>query len=457
MTAFFALVRKDIVLHLANRRALLMSLVAPILIAAFFGSLFGGSGNKPANIPVAITDLDRSDLSGRVVAAMRADSAFTVSELDAATAAQQVHAGKLRAAVTLPAGFGAQASKALFGIGDKPEIVLTYDPSQGMALPLVRGLLAQHVMQPVSQSAFSGQSPVMQDMREQVLHDDGMPAQQRQELATMFESIARVQARGASAPAPGAQVGASSSAGAGAGAEAGASAAAPEPAASAVVPGMTMPYTTREVEAAGEADKEAVGYNGYAHSFAGMGVQFILLMGVEMGVALLLMRRLGLWKRLRAAPLSRAQLLGSRVASAALIALVTFAVILAFAMVVFGVRVLGSAAGLVLVLVAFALLTATFGLMIAAIGRTPETTRGLAILATLLLVMLGGAWVPSFVFPPWLQLVSAWTPTHWAIEGLDAMTWRGLPFSATLLPVAVLLAFSAVFGAVALWRFDWEE
>jgi hypothetical protein len=37
--------------------------------------------------------------------------------------------------------------------------------------------------------------------------------------------------------------------------------------------------------------------------------------------------------------------------------------------------------------------------MIAALGRTPEATRGLAILATLLMVMLGGAWVPSFIFP----------------------------------------------------------
>ena len=48
--------------------------------------------------------------------------------------------------------------------------------------------------------------------------------------------------------------------------------------------------------------------------FAGMGVQFILFMGIEVGVGVLLARRLGLWKRLRAAPLSRATLLGSHIA-----------------------------------------------------------------------------------------------------------------------------------------------
>jgi len=56
-------------------------------------------------------------------------------------------------------------------------------------------------------------------------------------------------------------------------------------------------------------------YNSYAHSFAGMGVQFILLMGVDMAIGLLTMRRMGLWKRLRAAPLSRTKLLGSRITS----------------------------------------------------------------------------------------------------------------------------------------------
>ena len=169
------------------------------------------------------------------------------------------------------------------------------------------------------------------------------------------------------------------------------------------------------------------------------------------------MRRLGLWKRLRAAPLSRTRLLGSRIASTALIALIVFAVIYAVAFAVFKVRVDGSVIGFVAVLIAFALLTASFGLLIAALGKTPEATRGLAILATLLLVMLGGAWVPSFIFPAWLQTASLFVPTRWAIDGLDAMTWRGLGLGAAVLPVVAMLGFTALFGALAIWRFEWEE
>jgi ABC-2 type transport system permease protein len=440
MNAFIALLRKDLVLHFSNRRAVLMSLVAPILIAAFFGSLFGGGDKGPAQIPVVLTDLDQSELSARIVANLRGDPALRLSEASAAEAQAQVRTGKQRAAVLLPAGFGAEASKALFGAAAKPEVVVFYDPSQAMVLPMVKGLLAQHVIQPVSQSAFSSVSPVVRDMRAQMQQAGDLPEERRQALVSMFDSIARVQALPAPASAADAAPAATS---------ASAANGAADPAR-----GLGIPFSTRDEAAVSELGAQ---YNSYAHSFAGMGVQFILLMGVDMGVGLLLMRRMGLWKRLRAAPLSRAQLLGSRIASCALIGLIVFAVVYAVAVAFFGVRISGSVPGFVAVLVAFALLTSSFGLMIAALGRTPEATRGLAILATLLMVMLGGAWVPSFIFPPWLQKVSMWMPTHWAVDGLDSMTWRGLPLQAALLPVAALLGFTLLFSAVALARFEWEE
>ena len=52
---------------------------------------------------------------------------------------------------------------------------------------------------------------------------------------------------------------------------------------------------------------------------------------------------------------------------------------------------------------AFALLAATTGLMIASLGRSVGATRGVAMFSVLILVMLGGAWVPAFLFPEWLN------------------------------------------------------
>ena len=78
-------------------------------------------------------------------------------------------------------------------------------------------------------------------------------------------------------------------------------------------------------------------------------------------------------------------------------------------------------------------------------------------LAVLLMVMLGGAWVPTFIFPAWLQQATIVLPVRWAVDGLDAMTWRGIGLSGAALPVLVLIAFAAMFWMIAASRFRWEE
>ena len=378
MNALAALVRKDLVLYFSNRRAIMITLAAPILIAAFFGSIMGGPPKKPARIPVAVVDLDGSVVSKSMVAALKADPTFEIDEPGEAAAIARVREGKVRAAVVVPAGFGEGSTRALFdATASRPEIAIHYDPSQAMMMAMLRGLLTQHAVKAVGQAAAAGTG---------------------REIAA--------------------------------------------------------PFTMRAAEVTTGGDRR---YNGYAHAFAGMGVQFILFMGIELGVGLLLMRRLGMWKRLRAAPVSRTLLLGSRIASGTVIALLLFAGIFAAAIAIFGVRIEGSVAGFLGVALAFALLASTFGLLIAALGKTPEATRGLAILATLMLVMLGGAWVPTFVFPEWLQSATRVIPTRWAVDGLDAMTWRGLGIEAAIGPIVAMVACSAVFAWIAMRRFDWEE
>jgi ABC-2 type transport system permease protein len=75
---------------------------------------------------------------------------------------------------------------------------------------------------------------------------------------------------------------------------------------------------------------------------------------------------------------------------------------------------------------------------------------------TLILGMLGGAWAPAFTFPQWLQKATFAVPTRWAVYGLDAMTWRGPGFEAAVGPIAAMLGFAVLFGALAVWRFRWE-
>ena len=428
-----AMVRKDLQLFFSDRRAVIMSFAVPIAIASFFGSIFSGAPNKDseaARLPIAIVDQDDSAISRGIVAGARADKLFALgapADLTAEAARDQVRRGKTTVGVIIPKGFGDAAGKAFFGTGDKPALDLFYDPSHAMELAMVRGILTEHVMQAVSREMFAGAGGrrAIDDTLED-LDKGGMVPTQRESLRNMLKSVQAY----------------NSQQGGGANAAQGS------------VPGITMPYAVREVAVTARAN---AAYNGYAHSFAGMGVQFLLFAATSLGIEVLLERQRGLWRRLRSAPVSRLTLLGGKTLSMALVSLLTLFVSFGFAMIVFHVRIDGSVVGFLSVAVATALMSATFGLVVAALGKTPQAARGVSTFAVLIMVMLGGAWMPTFLFPAWLQRITVVVPARWAVDGLDAMTWRGIGLSGAVAPTLALLGFAALFGVVAVTRFRWEE
>ncbi|KQV88569.1 ABC transporter [Massilia sp. Root351] len=422
MTAFLALVRKDLLLYLGDKRALLINLMLPIVLAAFFGSLFGGGGDaNTGKIDVGLVLQDGSAIGAKIAGGLKADAALRIIELPLEEAQARVRSGKLTVAVLIPPGFGDAAGQALFNVAGKPEIPVFYDPSQSTALAMVKGMLTQQVMQVVSAEMFGGQSgEKLMDTSLKQLEQEAAQGQDRAALRDMLASVRKFQQAG---PVPASANGEQAKA------------------------GLSMPYATRD-----QALSSGPKYNGYAHSFAGMSVQFILFMGLDMGIGILLARRMGIWNRLLAAPVSLTSVLLARAVSAALIASGLLAAIFLCAMLIFKVQI-ANPLGFIGVGLCFALMTAGFGLLIAAFGKTPEAARGIAVFATLILVMLGGAWVPSFVFPAWMQQLTFAIPTRWAVDGFDAVTWRGLGMEGALGPMAVQLAFAAVFAGLAIWKF----
>jgi ABC-2 type transport system permease protein len=431
MIPFLALVRKDIRLFLNDRKAVVVGVLVPIVLASFFGYLFGGQGGnaETSKVPVLVIDQDSSDISRALVAQLGSDKSLDVEPATLEDARAAVRKGKITAAIVIPKDFGRDAGRALFTATTKPNLGILYDPSHNVEVQMLKGILSGAVMQTVSKEMFNGRSgrQVVDESLARVENNSSLPADERKALRDLLGGVRELnqqQDREGAAAGQGQLSG-----------------------------GLTMPYQTRDEAITSGQNVE---YNGYAHSFGGMGVQFVLFMGLDVGIGLLMLRQTGLWQRLRAAPLSRTMLLGSRMVSASITAVVILFILFGFARLVFGVHILGSLAGFVLVCAAFALMTAAFGLMIAALGGTVEATRGYSVMATLILVMLGGAWVPTFVFPKWLQKLTVVIPTRWAMDGLDAMTWRGLGFSSAVGPIAVLLLFTLLFGAIAIMRFGWR-
>lgn len=416
MSTLWAVVRKDLQLFRSDRRAVLLQIIAPIVISAFFGFVFSPreADDQPSRVAVRVVDQDGSPVARAIAEGLAGDRLLDVRPSSLETAREDVRKGRVAVAIVIPAGFGAAAQDALFGPVAKPEVPFLYDPSHTAERAMVEGLLTQHAMQAVSRHAFS---------------PSGVEAQLRTIEEAPIDPERKALLRGFLADAQ--------KLGAGGG----------------EVPAMTLPYAVRgEAVTAGPA----VAYNGFAHAFAGMSVQFILFAGINLGGAMLMDRQRGVWKRLRAAPLSKAFVLGSRTLSGALIAFLTLAIVFAAAILVFGVRVQGSWLGFLGVLAGIAFMSATFGLLVAALGKTPEAMRGISVFAVLIMVMLGGAWVPTFLFPAWLQTLTLVVPARWAVDGIEAMTWRGLPFSSAAPTVLALFGFALLFELVALWRFRWE-
>jgi ABC-2 type transport system permease protein len=438
LTPVFAIVRKDLQIFLSDRRAVIMAFAMPITIGSFFGFLFNGqrSDDQVARIPILVVDEDRSTISKGIVDGVQADRNLAAASVPLDRARDQVRRGDATVAIVIPQGFGDAAGRAFFRGTGKPQLDFLYDPSRGMELAMVRGVMTQHVMEAVSREMFNGQGgqTVIDETLSQ-LDSSAMSGDEKTLLRQMLQSIRKFNsvsgARSASAGRDGA--GANGAPGRG---------------------GLSMPFEVREEAVTAGRNTR---YNGFAHSFAGMGLQFMLFAAINMGIEILTERQRGIWKRLRAAPMSKLTLLGAKIGSGTVIGSLVLLVSFAFAIVVWHVRVAGSVAGFVGVAIMSALMAASYGLLIASLGKTPNAARGVSVFATLVMVMLGGAWVPTFIFPAWLQKVTVVVPTRWAIDGFDAMTWRGLGFGAAVMPMLVLLGFSLAFAGLAVSRFRWEE
>jgi ABC-2 type transport system permease protein len=430
IAAIVALVRNDLRIFRTDRRAVIIGILVPILIAAFFGYVFGGTGDaETGKIPVIVVDEDQSAVSKGIAADLQKDSLVAVQLLDRELAEKQVKSGKAQVAAIIPKGFGDDSAKALFTSQNKPTVQMLIDPSQAMSSKVVEGLFVQYGMQEITKSAFSTQSGenLLADYVTK-LEAEVATHPEAEDMKALLQALQRLRQR-ADAPGSGGSV-------------------------AGLQRGLTMPYEVSTVRVTSGRD---VAYNGYAHSFAGMTVQFLLLAGVDAGVVLLLLRERGIWQRLRSAPLAKTDFLVAKTIATMLIGIFQIAVIYAAAIAIFGVRISGSVGGFIAIAVVFCFMNATFGLMLASIGRSAPATRGIAVMVTLLMVMVGGAWVPSFVFPKWLQQASLAAPTRWAVDGFDAVTWRGLGFDAAIGPISVLAGTAALCLAIAIYRFKWDE
>ena len=194
--------RRDLRLFFADRRAIVMSFLAPIIIGSFFGFIFGGQRGKTENsrIPILTIDEDKSAISREIVSRLTADKSLDVKPSTVDEARATVRKGKAVVAVSIPKDFGVNSGRAFFSSAGKPEVGIMYDPSHSAELGMVRGILTGHVMQVVSKEMFGGQTgrDLVKEILPQVEQSDRMPPAYRKTLRDLLQSVDKLNQQQAS-------------------------------------------------------------------------------------------------------------------------------------------------------------------------------------------------------------------------------------------------------------------
>ncbi len=417
LRAVAALAAKDLRLVSRNRGTLFFALLWPVLMALFFGFVFGGGGEK-GRIPVAVVDEDGTQESGRLVGRLRDTAGLEVSPAGREEALLLVRQGKRSAAVIVPRGYG-EASDRLFH-GEPRKLELAVDPARTAEGAMLEGILTGAAMESL-QDLFTDPARARTLVDRSLADLDQAPGSPDRDATRSFLGELRTFIDRPRAPA---------AAGGGGGGW------------------KPLQVDRREVR------RERVGPR---TSFDLTFPQGILwgVIGSALGFALSLVseRTHGTLLRLETSPLSRLDVILGKALACLSTILAVETLLLALGVGFFGVR---PASWSLLVASAVAVAVCFVGIMmtVAVLGRTEQSAGGLGWAVMMPLTMVGGGMVPLFVMPSWMQVASNVSPVKWGILALEGATWRGFSAAEMAVPLAVLLAVGLVgFGlGVRLFR-----
>jgi ABC-type multidrug transport system permease subunit len=187
-------------------------------------------------------------------------------------------------------------------------------------------------------------------------------------------------------------------------------------------------------------------------------VMFAFFLVLTVGWLFVAERRQGTMKRLRAAPLTRGQILLGKLAPAMALSLFQGFFILIAGKLLFGMS-WGPAPGwLALVVVATSLAAMGLAMLVAALARTETQVAIYGTLLVLVLSALSGALMGDrSIMPEHMQTVSRITPQAWALDAYRQLLTNPTPEIASVaLACGVLSTFGIVFVAIAWWRLRLE-
>lgn len=439
MGEIVALAFKDLRVILRDKAGLFFLFFFPLLIAIFFGFIFSGVGSAPEErkIRIALVDQDATEGSQAFAKALKESAELDVilekpggaegaepEPLTRDDAEGMVRKGKVAAYIALPEGFG-QARENMFW-EEPPVLEMSIDPSRKAETAMLQGLLLKQVFEGM-QDQFGDRDKMLKRL------DDGIAALDMPG-ATEFakdwvKSLRKLNEALAEMPELDEE-----------GEEGG-------------YWGFSEPLRieARDVQFEWEGPRNPFQITfpqGIIWGMLGTAATFAISMVVE--------RVRGTLVRLRMAPISRAHILAGKGLACFIAMLIVVVTLMVIGRLAFKVR----PHSFPLLILAAACSSICFvGLMmfVSTLGKTEQAAGAFGWGFMLILAVTGGASMPLFFMPPWLQTVSRFSPVRWAVYSLEGAIWRGLTFGEMAVPSLILLGSGIAFFALGVAMFSWTE
>jgi ABC-2 type transport system permease protein len=400
---------KDLSQLLRDWMSAIFLVIMPIAFTLLFAFIFGGSsGAEDARLPVGFLDQDGGSVLGAHLLTLLAGSdairPVVLDGDDLETLQEKVKDEELAAAVVIPAKYGDQV---LALMGDMPPRLIVVAETDSTA-----GQTAQSGIQAAVMRLLGAVQAAQ--LSSQALEMEGGTADD----AFWQDALARAVKAWQAPPLT-----------------------------------VTASQSGAVVEEEEEASFET---SGYAHSSAGIMVQFAMAGIIGAATILVLERKSGALRRLLTTPISRIEIILGHFGAMFVIIFFQLALLVAFGQLALNVDYMQEPLGTLLMMFITALWAASLGLLIGTFSKTDDQVAMYAIIVMLILAALGGAWFPLEFSGQAFQTIGHLTPAAWAIDGFENIVVRELGLSSVLLPAAILFAYTVAFFAVATWRFKFE-
>lgn len=417
MKALWAIAVKDLRVLRRDPMGLFFALGFPILMALFFGFIFGG-GEGTGKVSLALVDEDGSDGSRDYLARLQASPAVEAKPLSLEEARTAVRRGKLVAYIRLAPGFG--DLQGFFPNLQQVEVGI--DPSRTAEKGILEGLLVQTAFQGTQNAIGDPQrmTTLIDRERQRLGSDADMPSELRRTMSGFFDGLSDYYAKR----------------------PAGESAGTSSP---------PNPLGGFDVRFASIAADDEGPRSSFEITFPAAMLWGLLGCTASFALSLVNERTTGTLQRLRLAPLTEGQVMSGKALACGLGCLGVLAVLTALGHLVFKMRVVSWP-----LLAAAALCTALcfVGIMmfVSVLGTTPRSVSGSGWAIFLVMSMFGGGTVPLIAMPAWMQKASSLSPVKWGIVALEGAIWRGFSWREMALPCSILLAVGAAGFAIGVRR-----